>query len=226
MRPLTVRIDADSYWMPRGYVFSDEARLETFGPRVFPNHPAWQTLTSWWLKHPKGANTPNWDFALRAEIEGQAGLVLVEAKANEEELVRDDPKRGSVKGTPRSVGNDERIRAAIEEAREALEAVVPGISISCDNHYQLSNRIAFAWKLASLGLPVALVYLGFTGDVGIGSAGRPFSDHEDWLRVFNGKCMKVWPAPPTFPIQTSNAPLWIVTRSRQVLESSPPAKAL
>lgn len=154
------------------------------------------------------------------------GLVLIEAKANEEELTRPDPKRSSAKGTTRSVQNDERIRAAIEEARQALETRVPGISISCDNHYQLSNRIAFAWKLASLGLPVALVYLGFTGDDGIAAAGRPFADQEDWLRVFNEKCLKVWPEPMISPIQTANAPFWIVTRSRPVLEASPPPAAL
>jgi hypothetical protein len=64
MRPLEVRVDAHSYWMPRGYAFPDEARLETFGPRVFPNHAAWEALTSWWLKHPKGAITPKWVFCL------------------------------------------------------------------------------------------------------------------------------------------------------------------
>ncbi len=30
-----------------------------------------------------------------------------------------------------------------------------------NSHYQLSNRFAWAWKLASLGVPVVLVYLEF-----------------------------------------------------------------
>jgi len=33
--------------------------------------------------------------------------------------------------------------------------------LSRDSLYQLANRFAWAWKIASLGVPVALVYLGF-----------------------------------------------------------------
>jgi len=225
LRPLDLRLDADSYWMPRGYTFPQEARLETFGPRVFPAHAAWPLLATWWLPQPKRGNTPNWDIALRGEIEGQQGLVLVEAKANEEELSKVD-KGGESGGSARSLENNAHIRGAIEEARMALNSIIPGISISCDNHYQLSNRIAFAWKLASLGIPTAVVYLGFTGDEGIAEAGRPFIDHADWLRVFRDKCLKVCPAPMHSPIQTDKAPFWIVARSREVLESSPSPRAL
>lgn len=78
--------------MPRGRAHPDEATLDTFGERVFPNHPAWRVLRSWWLRHERFADTPNWDIALRAEIEGEPGLVLVEAKANEPELLKSDPK--------------------------------------------------------------------------------------------------------------------------------------
>jgi hypothetical protein len=40
--------------------------------------------------------------------------------------------------------------------------------ISRDNRYQMSNRFAWSWKLASVGVPVVLVYLGF-----VGAADRP-----------------------------------------------------
>jgi len=30
-----------------------------------------------------------------------------------------------------------------------------------DRHYQLSNRFAWSWKLATLGVSVVLMYLGF-----------------------------------------------------------------
>jgi len=225
LRPLDLRLDVNSYWMPRGYAFPQEARLETFGPRVFPTHAAWPLLTSWWLPSGSRGNTPNWDIALRGEIEGQQGLVLVEAKANEEELSKED-KCGGSGGSALSLENSKHIRGAIEEARRALDGIVPEISISCDNHYQLSNRIAFASKLANLGIPTAVVYLGFTGDEGIANAGRPFIDDADWLRVFRDKCLKVCPAPMHSPIQTDKAPFWIVARSREVLESSPSPKAL
>jgi hypothetical protein len=38
-----------------------------------------------------------------------------------------------------------------------------GWTLSRDSHYQLTNRFAWAWKLASMGVPVVLGYLGFQG---------------------------------------------------------------
>lgn len=84
--PAPVRISSKSQWMPRGYGQPDEARLENFGPQWLPKHPAWDHIRKWWLVHERGANTPNWDIALGCEIEGNPGLVLVEAKANKAEL--------------------------------------------------------------------------------------------------------------------------------------------
>ena len=42
---------------------------------------------------------------------------------------------------------------------------------------------AFAWMLASSGVPIILLYLGFTGDDGIRDAGEPLSDAEHWSRL-------------------------------------------
>jgi hypothetical protein len=53
----------------------------------------------------------------------------------------------------RSAANHERIGMAISEATSILQAVVPDVSLSRDYCYQFANRIAFAWKLASMGVP-------------------------------------------------------------------------
>ena len=53
-------------------------------------------------------------------------------------------------------------------------------SLSRDHHYQLSNRFAWAWKLASLGVPVVLVYLGFLGAEEMHDVGTPFQTTDDW----------------------------------------------
>lgn len=66
----------------------------------------------------------------------------------------------------------------IAEACAGLQLLGPAVRISRDSHYQLSNRVAFAWKLATLGLPTVLVYLGFWGDDGIADVGEPFWDAE------------------------------------------------
>jgi hypothetical protein len=78
--------------------------------------------------------------------------------------------------------NHRQIGHAITEASSALSS--GGISISCDHHYQLSNRIAMAWKSASLGIPSTLVFLGFTGDREISREGDYFADDDHWRRAF------------------------------------------
>jgi len=43
--------------------------------------------------------------------------------------------------------------------------------------YQLCNRFAWAWKVASFGVPVILVYLGFLQAAEMGGA---FANHAAW----------------------------------------------
>ena len=224
LQPLQCKVSAESDWMPTGYRNPAEARLEVFGSRVFPNHRAWPAVSSWWLKHPKGANTPNWDLALRCEIEGDAGLVLVEAKANVPEL-SDAGKPREKNPSRSSEENHERIGVAISEARDALAHSLPGISIGRDRSYQLSNRIAFGWKLAALGIPVVLVYLGFTGDEGIREVNRdPIMDAEHWNKLFRSHLELVCPCSVLdSPLTVGDGRLWLICRSRPVLENSPPA---
>jgi hypothetical protein len=226
LEPLHCRLEPRSVWMPVGYKYPDEARLETFGPRAFPNHIAWSLLSSWWLRHPKGANTPNWDIALRAELEGQPGLVLVEAKAHAEELLNSGPKRLDGGSSAHSQENDAHIRQALKEARDGLEPTLPGICIDCHRHYQLSNRIAFGWKLAALGIPTVIVYLGFLNDGGIADVGQPLIDNTQWQAIFSSHLAEVCPESIlAAPIATAGARMWLLARSRLVMEQSPPPDA-
>jgi hypothetical protein len=180
--PVRCEPSDQSMWMPESHDSPGEARLEDFGPAAMPGHHAWTPLSSWWLRHHRGANTPNWDLALSCLVESRPGLVLVEAKANEPEL-SPAGKRPAV-GSDRSCQNHDHISLAITEAREALAARFPSISIGRDRHYQLSNRIAFAWKLATLGVPTVLIYIGFLGDTGVANVGAPFRDDGHWQRTF------------------------------------------
>ncbi len=41
-----------------------------------------------------------------------------------------------------------------------------------------------AWKLASMGIPNTLVFLGFTGDIEIARTGRYFADDAHWQLAF------------------------------------------
>ena len=220
--PVECRISPTSRWMPVGYRSPDEARLETFGPVVLPSS-GWSDFSKWWLIHRDHANTPNWDIALSCEIGGRPGLVLVEAKANCPELSTKG-KGVTSPSSERSRQNHDRIGLAIAEARAALEGRFPGIGISRDTHYQLSNRIAFAWRLARMGIPTTIVYLGFTGDEGIRDVGEPFRDHAHWNNSLLEYCAGV--SPTTMweaPIDVDGTSFWLLSRSRPILEQSPSA---
>jgi hypothetical protein len=169
-------------WQPKGYSDPEEACLEDCGKRFVPGLDCWSDLSAWWLVHRNGANTPNWDLVVACEVSDKRGLVLVEAKAHERELDWEG-KRVHHGQSVNSAENHERIGKAISEASAGLSRIVPGVNISRDSHYQLANRLAYSWKLASMGIPVILLYLGFTGDDGIEDIGTPLRNHSHWEAI-------------------------------------------
>jgi hypothetical protein len=162
------KVDEDPKFMPVGFSKSEEARLgETPG---FLTDEHRHVVTDWWLAVPEKANTPNWDLVCTCTVEGRRGLVIVEAKAHAGELKPNDCCGA------RDEDNRQRIKDAVGDASKALGE---GWRLSVDSHYQLSNRFAWAWKVASLGVPVVLVYLGF---LNANEMGQPFASHEGWER--------------------------------------------
>lgn len=221
LAPCPVQFSAETKFMPKGVKAPAEARLYSFGPSWLPGNPAWAAIEDWWLCHKGAANTPNWDIAVGCEIEDDQGLVLVEAKANWPELGTGG-KSIAEKASSNSRANHDRIGAAVEEACAGWRLLDDRVSISRDSHYQLANRLAFTWKLASLGIPVVLLYLGFTGDEGIRDAGEPFADGAGWQNAF-GKYVS-----NTIPIElfdkrleVGSTPMWLMSRSQPVIEVSP-----
>lgn len=217
---LPVEFRSQSVVLPRGHAAPDEARLDTFGPAWPPDDSARAQLAEWWLIHPKGANTPNWDILVTCEIEGRPGLVLVEAKANGPELsragkaLRKDVSRASM-------DNHAHIGTAILQATAGWRTVDPRVTLSRDSHYQLANRLAFTWKLATLGIPVVLMYLGFTGDVGLRGF---FPDRRAWDDALQDYLEGVFPRDQLeCRVVFNGTPCWVLARGREVLEPSPPA---
>ena len=153
--------DSD-FWMPNGFEDGEEAQLHKESPLL--NHKISEELGSWWLKFPnKRAMTPSWDIASRCLINGKPGLLLVEAKAHSNELTNEDgPKRLSSNASQNSRANHDQIGDAIQQANDGLAQLTKmSWNLSRDHCYQLSNRFAWSWKLAELGVPVIIVYLGF-----------------------------------------------------------------
>jgi hypothetical protein len=173
-------------WMPRGLAEPKEAKLGDALPFLSGEHR--EIMTGWWLAVRKRANTPNWDIASTATIDGTEGLVLVEAKAHASEI-KIDGKTGKGRAE-----NHARIDAACREASAALNRILPGWSLSAGSHYQLCNRFAWAWRVASLGVPVVLIYLGFLRAEEMRDQGLPLADHESWDRLVRDHSGSVVPA--------------------------------
>ena len=217
------RVDRDvERWMPNAGD-PTEPRLESRpGTELLPNASLAAKLRRWWLAPETKGNTPNWDLAASCRFHLTPGLVLVEAKANVAEL-KVDGKRPPQAGNPGSQNNHTAIGAAIDEARAALDKDAPGILIARDTHYQLSNRVAYAWKLAALGVPVVLVYLAFTGDAGIRNVGEPLRDEAHWREVFDDYAKGV--LPDGFinrDADCGDASFRLIVRAREVIEKSAP----
>ena len=168
--------------MPEGFCRFEEARLDR-ATRLFPKQDR-DELRDWWLEVPRGANTPNWDIASTCTVDNARGILLVEAKAHNEELNNETTGKSLERcASDNSRCNHARIGEAIDAASIALSDET-GLSwaLSRDHHYQMANRFAWAWKLTGLGYPVVLVYLGFLNaeEMRQGKEKRPLADHAEW----------------------------------------------
>ncbi len=145
-------------------------------------------ITDWWLSVSRNANTPNWDVASTATIQGKRGFLLVEAKAHNVELRKAQAgKPLGTRVTPNSRRNHVRIGACIQEASLALTgATRRPWALSRDWNYQMSNRFAWSWKLTEMGYPVVLVYLGFLGAEEMRDGNQvPFDNAVEWTAAIN-----------------------------------------
>jgi len=164
-------VSPNDFWMPRGLMQPEEAKLgETPG---FLSEEAREAVTAWWLAKRAGANTPNWDIVCTSTIDGRQGLILVEAKAHSAELCDDGKSTGSI-------ANEQSIRAAVRQASDGLNEQSPGWGLTADSHYQLCNRFAWGWKIATIGVPVILIYLGFLNAEEMADQGQPFPTAGEW----------------------------------------------
>ena len=182
-----IDISPTDFWLPWGKPTkrgtgwdarpAREARLERDAGFV-PDRIR-RELRDWWLAVPRGANTPNWDLAATCTVADERGLVLVEAKAHQSEL---SAAGKALPTTANGWKNHDSISAAIAQANAGLRQASGGRwALSRDHHYQLSNRFAWAWKLASTGVPVVLVYLGFLDADDMATDSPLFHAHDNWV---------------------------------------------
>lgn len=174
-------VEPTDEWMPLGFEDPTEAELDKAERLLSAKHR--RELAEWWLPADRcGARTPNFDIASTCTVSGYRGLLLVEAKAHDQEL----KKEAAGRQLPEDASEERKashptIGTAIAVARTGLAAATGlGWQISRDSHYQISNRFAWCWRLTELGIPVVLVYLGFLAANEMADKGRPLTDAKDW----------------------------------------------
>ena len=182
-------------WMPEGFEDTAEATLPE-AERLLSADVRLE-LRRWWLVvASNNTRTPNWDVACTCTIEGKTGIVLIEAKAHDEELIKEKTgKRLGASASANSRRNHLRIGQAIRDASAALAGDTGQTwALLRDRNYQMSNRFAWAWKLADLGIPVVLVYLGFLRANEMNDRGKPLADAADWRNVVKRHSQALFPA--------------------------------
>lgn len=193
LQSTSIVITPNDYWKPIGTSNDKESELKDFLKEYF-NSDLGNSIRKWWLAiTERNSRTPNWDLLSTCNIKGKKGLLLIEAKAHASEL--DKESKGKYlrkKASINSLANHKQIGEAIEQANNTINIQVPGISISRDKCYQLSNRIAHAWWLANQGIPVVLLYLGFLNVEDMKKDNyKIFKSPEEWDKCFRNHAQKV-----------------------------------
>lgn len=180
--PFDVVLEDKKTLRPKGYIDTSEFRLQRYSNEhklvnLFPNLKGFN-FNTWW--NPHGGSAPTWDMISLCKLNGKDALLLVEVKAHTNEF---DTYGKKEKDTPTdgSEANQKNIKKRIKEACDDLKNTSTGFNVSIDTHYQLSNRVAFSWKLNQLNIPVVLLYLGFTGDTYFKDY---FTDESHWEKEF------------------------------------------
>lgn len=173
-------------------------------------------LRQWWLAEGMRGNTPNWDIVSQCLVAGKRGIALFEAKAHSSEL--SDSGKGSRNDSGGNPANHERIKDAIAEASEGLRQSTGWVwALHRDKNYQVSNRFAWAWRIATSGVPVVLVYLGFLNADEMVHNGSIFKSHADWEACVLEHCKGTIPeAAWTSEIRTNGVSINSLILSKEV----------
>jgi hypothetical protein len=180
--PFDIILEDKKTVQPKGFIDSSEYRLQRFVNEhklvnIFPSLKGFN-FNKWW--NPHGGGAPTWDMISLCKLNGKDAILLVEAKAHTSEF---DTYRKKKKVNPSdgTKANHINIEKRIKEACDSLNNTNKGFNVSINKHYQLSNRVAFSWKLNQLNIPVVLLYLGFTGDTYFKDF---FIDNNHWEKEF------------------------------------------
>ena len=190
-------VNSHDQWMPKGFEQVEEAEMHKPNDLLPQIHS--EQIRDWWLKICRGGvqKSPVFDIASTCQIGNKKGILLVEAKAHNQELIKEEAgKKLNRNASDGQITNHEHIGEAIAWANQIfVQATSRPWHLSHECHYQMSNRFALACKLTQLGYPVILVYLGFLGaeEMRSGKKDKPFADHTEWNQLVRAHCKPLFP---------------------------------
>lgn len=150
--------------------YQKERELKTHLDNQGYNHEEVECISKWWP-----SRSPVWDFICKANLNGEEGLILLEAKSHKGETKKarkpaPDPK--NVFDLEQATMNHQRIEENINKEINELGGVYSG-------YYQIANRVSFAIKARKvLKKPVLLVFIGYILVNYFGNDN--FKSSEDW----------------------------------------------
>ena len=184
------------FWMPLGFEQTDEAELHKATQLLREEHCA--QIRNWWFAIFRGGlqTGPSFDIASTCVIEGRPGIILVEAKAHDKELKKEEGEKPIQKAASEGEKtNHKRIGEAIQAANAPFRTSTGfNWALSRDSRYQMSNRFASACKLTELGYPVILVYLGFLKATEMADQGTPIETAAQWDAAVKAHSQTLFPA--------------------------------
>ena len=177
--------------IPTGHVAPSEWEIPAFAAKHCAMWFDVERVNNWWLPpQQRKVRGATWDLLSTCRVNGRNGLLLVEAKAHKTELSFAG-KNLKPSASEQSKLNHTHIAGALQEANCGLRSLLGDeVNLSIESHYQLANRLAWTWKLADCGVPVVLLYLGFTGDTYFADH---FKDGDHWQRAMGAYMQGVVP---------------------------------
>jgi len=193
-------ITPNDRWMPEGFEQTTEFEPHKAIRLLGEEHCT--KVRNWWFAIFRGdlQKSANFDIASTCIVtvgnERNPGILLVEAKAHEKELRKEQGGKSlGEKSSENARLNHERIGTAIRATNEPFtRATGSAWSLSRDSHYQMSNRFASACKLAELRYPVILVYLGFLNAKEMADAGQLIETPAQWDTLVKLHSQPLFPA--------------------------------
>jgi len=167
-----VGCQASVKWLDFGYGAAKREDRELRGIGFLPSDVQASLSSAWKAFWPSTGNAQNWDAIAVLDQPSGPEYVLIEAKANTDEVISSCKAQSSK--------SKALISQSLAGVKQALEVPVNHDWLAA--YYQYANRLAMLHFLNTHGVPARLVYIYFCGDKSRKSAICP-ADPQEWQPI-------------------------------------------